>query len=116
MPYIKLRTIPTFETKEKYQAAKDITENLAQILSKPESTIMLDIQSVDSLFLGGAELSNGAFVQISVFGEASDSAKEVANKFICDYLKTTLSISAENIYVSYFDKNEWGYKGSYISK
>lgn len=116
MPYIKLRTIPTFEAKEKYQAAKDITENLSQILNKPESTIMLDIQSADNLFLGGSELSNGAFVEISVFGQAPNSAKEVANKFICDYLKTTLSINAENVYVSYFDKEEWGYKGSFISK
>lgn len=116
MPYIKLRTIPAFGSKEKYQAAKDITENLSQILEKPENTIMLDIQQADNLFLGGTELTNGAFVEISVFGQVSKNAKEVANKFICDYLKTILSISAENIYVSYFDKDEWGYKGSFISK
>ncbi len=116
MPYINIRTVPAFESKDIHQIAKDITESLSSILSKPVDTIMMDIQHADALFMGGVELNNGAFVEISVFGKASQSAKEEANNFLCKYLEEKLNISAKHIYITYFDKSEWGYKGQFISR
>ena len=53
MPYINMRTIPAFEAKDKYQAAKDITESLSSILSKPLDTIMMDIQHAHTVKCSG---------------------------------------------------------------
>ena len=115
MPYISLRTTETFENQDTSALAKEITENMSRILSKGSDTIMLDLQSVNSLFMGGTKVDKGAVVEIKVFGEASSAAKRSANDFLVKFLGDKLGISAGSIYVIYFDKKEWGYKGSFLS-
>jgi len=116
MPYISLRTTKKFAANDELSVlAKEITDTMSGILGKGTDTIMVDIQTVDGLFMGGSQLDSGAVVEIMVFGKASDNAKAEANDFLCNVLQSKLGINKSKVYVIYFDQSEWGYKGSYIS-
>jgi|GEM_PF-4366733 len=117
MPYISIRTTNKFNSSDDTSSfAKEITINLSDILKKGVDTIMLDIQTVDSLYLGGREINNGAVVEVKAFGVTPPNTKKQVNNFIVNLFESNFNIIKSNIYVIYSDKQEWGYKGSFISK
>ena len=117
MPYISIRTTNKFNSSDDTSSfAKEITINLSDILKKGVDTIMLDIQTIDSLYIDGREINNGAVVEVKAFGVTPPNTKKQVNNFIVNLFESNFNIIKSNIYVIYSDKQEWGYKGSFISK
>ena len=57
------------------------------------------------------KLDKGAYVSVSLFGQASPSAYSEMTKVICDILSEELSIPGNQVYVTYHGVNDWGLNG-----
>ena len=57
-------------------------------------------------------MDKGAYVSVSLFGQASPSAYSEMTKVICDILSEELSIPGNQVYVTYHGVNDWGWNGA----
>lgn len=107
MPYINIRA--TKMNVQKVQlTASEVTNIIQDVLNKGLSTIMVDIEKAEELYLGGKMLDDGAMIQIQSFWQSPASKKEEINTKIVEFMESKLGIPKENIYISFTDKNEWG--------
>ena len=81
-------------------------------LNKPESYLMVGICDGYDLFFGGKKLDKGAYVEVSVFGDASPAACDKMTGKICDIFADVLGIPGNAVYVTYHNVNDWGFNGS----
>ena len=110
MPFIDSKiTVPvSAETKETIKA--ELGKAVA-ILSKPESFLMIGFEDNYDLYMGGRKLDKGAYVAVSLFGNASSSAYEQMTAKICEIYEKELGIPGNSVYVTYHGVNDWGWNG-----
>ena len=111
MPFIDSKiTIPV--TQEKREAIKAEFGSAISILNKPESFLMLGFEDNYDLYMGGKKLDRGAYVSVSLFGEASSAQYEQMTAEICRLFEEYLEIPAQAVYITYHGVNDWGWNGS----
>lgn len=110
MPFIDSKiTVPVAsETKE---TIKNELGKAVSILSKPESFLMVGFEDNYDLYMGGRKLDKGAYVAVSLFGNASSSAYEQMTAKICEIYEKELGIPGNSVYVTYHGVNDWGWNG-----
>ena len=110
MPFIDSKiTVPvTPDTKE---TIKNELGKAVSILSKPESFLMVGFEDNYDLYMGGRKLEKGAYVAVSLFGNASSSAYEQMTAKICEIYEKELGIPGNSVYVTYHGVNDWGWNG-----
>ena len=81
------------------------------ILSKPESFLMVGFDDEYSLYMGGNKLEKGAYISVSLFGNASSAAYEKMTEAICTIMNEELGIPGNQVYVTYHGVNDWGWNG-----
>ena len=110
MPFIDSKiTLPLNEDKKdllKSELGKSVS-----ILSKPESFLMVGFEDNYDLYMGGRKLDKGAYVSVSLFGNASATAYEKMTACICDLYEKELGIPKSSVYVTYHGVNNWGWNG-----
>ncbi len=111
MPFIDSK-ITVSLTPEKEEAIKTKLGEAIQILNKSETYLMVGFEDNYDLYMGGSKLDKGAYVSVSLFGQASPSAYSEMTKVICDILSEELSIPGNQVYVTYHGVNDWGWNGS----
>ena len=110
MPFIDSKiTIPV--PQEKRDILKAELGKAMSILSKPESFLMVGFEDNYDLYMGGKQLEKGAYVAVSLFGNASKSAYEKMTAFICDLYEKELGIPGDKVYVTYHGVGDWGWNG-----
>lgn len=62
--------------------------------------------------MGGNKLEKGAYVSVSLFGNASSAAYEKMTGEICKIYNEVLGIQGDAVYVTYHGINDWGWNGS----
>lgn len=110
MPFIDSK-ITSKVSHEKRELIKAELGQAVSILSKPESFLMVGFDDEYCLYMGGNELEKGAFVAVSLFGNASSSACEKMTAEICRIFEKHLDIPQDKIYVSYSGISDWGWNG-----
>lgn len=110
MPFIDSKiTVPvTPEKKEKIKAklGKAIT-----MLNKSETYLMVGIEDNYDLWMAGVKLEKGAYVSVSLFGNASSDAYNKMTGQICDLYEKELGIPGDAVYVTYHPVSDWGWNG-----
>lgn len=110
MPFIDSKiTMPV--SAEKREIIKSELGKAVSLLSKPESFLMVGIEDNYDLYLGGRKLEKGAYVAVSLFGNASRSAYENMTARICALYEKELGIPGNAVYVTYQGVNDWGWNG-----
>ena len=110
MPFIDSKiTVPV--TPEKKEAIKSRLGQSISLLNKSETYLMVGFEDNYDLYMGGEKLEKGAYVSVSLFGEASSAAYEKMTGEICDILADELQIPGEKVYVTYHGVNDWGWNG-----
>lgn len=111
MPYIdsKLSVKATEAQKEELKAR--LGQALA-ILGKPESYLMVGIQDGYDLFFGGRKLDRGAYVEVSLLGNASSESYTKMSAALCDIYKDIFEIPGEAVYITYHGISDWGWNGT----
>ena len=110
MPFIDSK-ITVSVSQEKRDILKAELGKSMSILSKPESFLMLGFEDNYDLYMGGNQLEKGAYVAVSLFGNASKAAYEKMTATICDLYEKELGIPKDKVYVTYHGVGDWGWNG-----
>ena len=80
-------------------------------LDKSETYLMVGIEDSYHLWLGGKKLDKGAYVAVSLYGEAPKESYDKLTGQICDLLSDKLGIPGSAVYVTYHPVSDWGWNG-----
>lgn len=111
MPFIDSR-ISMKLTPEQKETVKSALGAALPVLHKPESYLMVGIDDEYDLWFAGKRLEKGAYVSVSLFGEADSEACGRMTGEICRIFGEVLGIPGDRIYVTYHGVNDWGWNGS----
>lgn len=111
MPFIdsKITVKVSEEKKEVLKAKLGATMTL---LGKSENYLMVGINDGYDLWMGGNRLEKGAYISVSLLGNAKSEAYEKMTAAICDIYKEELGIPGTAVYVTYHPVSDWGWNGS----
>ena len=111
MPFIDSKiTVPV--TPEKKESIKSRFGEAVRLLNKSEAYLMVGFEDNYDLYMGGNKLEKGAYVSVSLFGNAPSSAYDKMTGEICEILSDELGIPGDKVYVTYHGVNDWGWNGS----
>lgn len=110
MPFIDSKITVAVDDQKKDQIKTRLGKAVS-LLGKPESFLMVGMEDNYDLYMGGKRLDKGAFVSVSLFGNASSSAYEKMTGEICTILSDELGIPGDSVYVTYQGVNDWGWNG-----
>ena len=96
---------------EKKNSVKTRLGQAISILHKSENYLMVGFEDEYDLYMSGNRLEKGAYVSVSLFGNASSDDYEKMTGAICDILQDELGIPADHVYVTYHGVNDWGWNG-----
>lgn len=111
MPFIGSRITVQVSKEKKEIIKKRLGEAISLIPGKSETFLMVGFEDNYSLYLGGKELEKGAFVEVKIFGKASDSDYDKVTSAICTIYEEELQIPQDKIYVKYEEVSHWGWNG-----
>lgn len=111
MPFIDSK-ITGNVSKEKREAIKSKLGQAVSILHKSETFLMIGFEDQYDLYMGGNSLEQGAYVSVSLFGDASSADYEKMTGAICKIYEEELGIPGDHIYVTYHGIHDWGWNGS----
>ena len=109
MPYINVKTnniIPI----DKEEAIKDKIGKEITLIGKTENWLMVDFNDNCHLYFKGSTVEPIAYVEVKLYGTSTEY-NELTGA-ITSILEEELGIKPENIYISYFETQNWGYGGS----
>ena len=110
MPFIDSKVTVKL-TEEKKNSVKTQLGQAISILHKSENYLMVGFEDEYDLYMSGKRLEKGAYVSVSLFGNASSDDYEKMTGAICDILQDELDIPADHVYVTYHGVNDWGWNG-----
>ena len=100
-------------TKEKEELIKvKLGQAISLIPGKSESWLMLSFEDECDLYFKGDNQQGIAFVEVKLFGKASNEAYDKLTSAITEILSQELNISPPQIYVKYEEVSHWGWNGS----
>lgn len=111
MPFIdsKISVKVSDEKKEIIKAKLGAT---MPVLNKSETYLMVGICDNYDLWMGGKKLNKGAYVSVSLLGNATSELYEKMTAEICDIYEAELGIPGSAVYVTYHPVADWGWNGS----
>ncbi len=95
----------------KKETIKSEFGKLIATLHKGEAYLMVGIQDGYDLWFGGKKLEKGAYVEVSLLGNAPSQDYSTLTGQICDMLAKELGIPGEAVYVTYHPLSDWGWNG-----
>ncbi len=110
MPFIDSRVTVPVSAEEK-DALKTELGQLIRTLNKSETYLMVQIEDACDLWLGGKKLDRGAYVAVSLYGNAPADAYDRMTGEICALLERRLGIPGRAVYVTYHPVSDWGWNG-----
>ena len=111
MPFIDSK-ISVAVAPEKKEIIKAEFGRLMSVLGKSESYLMVGMEDNYDLWMGGKKLEKGAYVAVSLLGNASSDAYEKFTGKICELFENELNIPGSSVYVTYHPVSDWGWNGS----
>lgn len=111
MPFIdsKVSCKVTPDKEEVLKAA--LGQLISTIPGKSETFLMVGFNDEYPLYFGGQKLDKGAFIEIKIFGSASDDALEALTGKVCALYEKELGIPQNHIYIKYEFVDHWGWNG-----
>ena len=110
MPMIDSRITLKMTEAQKEELKADFGK-LISTLDKPEDYLMVGIEDSCDLWFGGKKLEKGAYVAVSLLGNAPKEQYEKLTGQICSLFEEKLSIPGESVYITYHPVSDWGWNG-----
>ena len=111
MPFIDSKVTMKISDRQKEELKTELGR-LITTLNKTETYLMVGIEDSYDLWLGGKKLDKGAYVAVSLFGDAPKELYEKLTGQICALLGEKLGIPGSAVYVTYHPVSDWGWNGS----
>lgn len=110
MPFIDSRITVPVAPAQKEEIKRELGR-LITTLGKSETYLMVEIADSCDLWLGGKKLDKGAYVAVSLYGDAPAAAYDKLTGQICALLQDKLGIPGDAVYVTYHPVTDWGWNG-----
>jgi len=110
MPFIDSKITVKITDQQKEEIKTELGK-LITTLNKSETYLMVGIEDSYDLWLGGKKLDKGAYVAVSLYGNAPKEAYDKLTGQICELLSRKLSIPGNAVYVTYHPVSDWGWNG-----
>ena len=111
MPFIDAKlTVPV--PADKQEALKSAFGKAITTLHKTENYLMVAIQDNCPLWLGGKKLAKGAYLAVSLYGQAGAADYDRMTGQLCSVLAAELGIPGDAVYVTYHPVSDWGWNGA----
>ncbi len=111
MPFINSKVTVKMSEEKKEAVKKKFGEAISLIPGKSENWLMVGFEDEYDLYFQGNKDAESAFVEVSVYGNASPSVCDALTGTICEIFESELSIPKERIYVKYQEVENWGWNG-----
>ncbi|WP_312427074.1 phenylpyruvate tautomerase MIF-related protein [Lacrimispora sp.] len=111
MPFINSKVNVALSEEEKTALKSKLGQAISLIPGKSESWLMVDFEDNCSLYFKGNNSTKLAFVEVKLFGHASERDYDRLTAEICKIYKDVLSIAQDKIYVKYEEVDHWGWNG-----
>jgi len=112
MPFIAVNVSGKATSAQKEEIKSSLGKVITLIPGKIEERLMIDISDNHALYMGGRELSHGAFVDVRLYKSAEFADKQKLAIEISGILNRVLDIPPEDIYLNYIEFETWGAKGT----
>ena len=110
MPFIDTRVTVEVSDPQKVEIKTELGKLIA-ILNKSEAYLMVSMEDACDLWLGGRKLEKGAYVAVSLYGDAPKEAYDRLTGEICGLLQEKLGIPGNAVYITYHPVSDWGWNG-----
>ena len=110
MPFIDSRLTVRVNDQQKEELKTELGKLIAT-LNKSEAYLMVSIEDACDLWLGGKKLDKGAYVAVSLYGNAPKASYDKLTGQICELLSEKLDIPGDAVYVTYHPVSDWGWNG-----
>lgn len=109
MPYLSIQTNVTVDENQSPALLKKISASVAEMLGKPESYVMVALESAAPLIFGGSD-QPAAYLQLKSLGFPESSTPEFS-KFLCELMQSELSVPVERVYIEFSGppRHMWGW-------
>jgi len=111
MPFIDSKVTMKMTPDQKEEIKTELGK-LITTLNKTETYLMVGIEDACDLWLGGKKLEKGAYIAVSLYGNAPKESYDKLTGQICDLLSEKLGIPGNAVYVTYHPVNDWGWNGA----
>ena len=110
MPFIDSKITVKLTSGQKEEIKAELGR-LITTLNKPETYLMVGIEDQYDLWFGGEKLDKGAYISVSLLGDAPKESYEKLTARICSLMKEKLDIPGNAVYVTYHPVKDWGWNG-----
>ncbi|MBP5185585.1 MAG: hypothetical protein J6040_00850 [Clostridiales bacterium] len=110
MPFIDAKTTLSLSAEQKEELKSEFGK-LISTLNKPEAYLMVAIEDSADLWFAGSKLEKGAYIAVSLLGNAPSDLYDKMTGKICEMLETKYGIPGSAVYVTYHPVSDWGWQG-----
>lgn len=111
MPFIDAKITLNLDAQTKEQLKTELAKTMAP-LGKSETYLMVGIEDGYDLWMAGKKLEKGAYVALSLLGDASPEKYTEVTKIVCDIFSRLFSIDPASVYVTYHPVKDWGWNNT----
>lgn len=108
MPLLIIKT--NCNINDKISIATDASKQVAKILAKPESYVMVNIEDKQTLVFAGND-QPAAYLELKSLGLPESQTAEISSS-LCSFLNENLGIDSARIYIEFSnaERHMWGWK------
>lgn len=112
MPYLKVRLNREVTSNQGMTFIKSISQKVAKFLNKPESYVMVELETNPMMIFAGNQ-EPAAYLELKSIGLA-DVQIPALSKHLCAALEEEFEIASTRIYIEFTDIKgmHWGWNGS----
>ena len=110
MPFIDTKITVKISAQQKEEIKTELGK-LIETLNKTETWLMVGMEDSYDLWFGGRKLDKGAYVAVSLLGDAPKDLYDRLTGQICDLMSRKLGIPGNAVYVTYHPVRDWGWNG-----
>lgn len=111
MPFINSKITVKVEKEKQDKIKERLGQAIELIPGKSEAWLMIGFDDEYSLYFKGEDCEKAAFVEVKIFGSASNDSYDKLTAAICKIYNEELEIPGDKIYVTYEEVSHWGYNG-----
>ena len=111
MSYIDCKVSISLSESDKETLKNEFGRIVNDMPGKSESFLMIGFQDNYDLYFKGKKLDYGAFVEVKLFGRATEDSMQKVTSEIYKLFDDKLNIPAKSVYIKFEEVDTWGWNG-----
>lgn len=112
MPFIGAKVTVSVDKQKEETLKQKLGQAISNIPGKSENWLMVGIEDDYTLYFRGNQDGESAFVEVKLFGTATNEVYEKLTAVISDIFEEVLGISKDRVYIKYEETEHWGWNGT----